>query len=132
MPEIINGPWGEVLAIIVRSDFEPASTTFVTPPEYTQQVGFIVYEADGEVKPHVHADLERRIIGTSEVVFVKRGSCVLDVYTQDGEPVCSRQLAQGDLVLTVGGGHGYRMLEDTLLVEVKQGPYAGADERRNI
>jgi hypothetical protein len=61
---------------------------------------------------------------------VKKGSCILDVYTREGHLVCSIQLGEGDLMLMVGGGHGFRMLEDTVLLEVKQGPYTGIDEKR--
>ena len=130
MIETIKSEEGEVLCLVVRSAYAPPATTFLTPPEYKQQVGFVVYPAGGEVKRHVHIDLERHLVGTSEVILVKKGSCILDVYTREGHPVRSVQLGEGDLMLMVGGGHGFRMLEDTVLLEVKQGPYTGIDEKR--
>lgn len=122
--------WRETcLAYIIRADFSPAQTTFLTPPEYKQQVGFVVYPAGGEIQSHTHRPLERHIVGTSEVIIVKQGRCLLYVYNDDHEPIALRELCPGDLVLMVAGGHGFRMLEDTVLLEIKQGPYTGVDEK---
>ncbi len=33
-------------------------------------------------------------------------------------------------MVMVGGAHGFEMLEDTVMVEVKQGPYMGTQEKR--
>jgi len=123
---------GGVLCLIVRAEFRPQATTFLTPPEYKQQVGFVVYPAGGEVARHLHRPLERRLVGTSEVVLVQEGRCLLDVYDDERELVATRELGPGDLMLMVGGGHGFRMLEDTVLLEIKQGPYTGLDEKERF
>jgi quercetin dioxygenase-like cupin family protein len=117
------------LAFIVRADMSPEATTFVTPPDFEQQVGFIVYAAGGEIRRHSHRPVERHITRTSEVVFVRSGRCEIDIYDDDRSLVATRELKPGDLVIAVAGGHGYRMLEDTVLLEVKQGPYTGIEER---
>ena len=123
---------GQPLTYLVRTTEAPRETTFLTPPEFKQQVGFVVYPAGGEIPRHVHRPIERRLVGTSEVIFVHRGSCILDVYSDDRELVASRRLEPGDLMLMVGGGHGFRMLEDTVLLEIKQGPYTGLDEKERF
>lgn len=123
---------GQPLAFIIRRELEPTQTTFLTPPDFKQQVGFVVYPKGGEIKRHVHLALPRNIVGTSEVLLVKRGSCVIDIYNDDRNLVASRELRAGDLMLMVGGGHGFRMLEDTVFVEVKQGPYVGVDEKERF
>jgi len=120
------------LCYIIRAGFLPHQTTFLTPPDFKQQVGFIVYPAQGEVPRHVHKPLERQIVGTSEVILVKRGSCILDIYNDSKELIASRELQTGDLMLMVGGGHGFRMQEDTILLEIKQGPYTGIDEKERF
>lgn len=122
----------KVLAYIIRSEINPDKTTFLTPSDLKQQVGFIVYPAGGVIKRHVHRPLERHLIGTSEVLIVRRGRCEIDIYDDDRELVASRQLRPGDIMLMVGGGHGFRMLEDTVLLEVKQGPYTGIDEKEHF
>lgn len=120
------------LAFIVRSSFNPEVTTFLTPPEFKQQVGYIVYPAGGEVSRHVHRNLERNLVGTSEVLIVKKGKCLIDIYNDDRELVATRELHPGDLMLMVGGGHGFRMLEDTVFLEIKQGPYTGLEEKERF
>jgi hypothetical protein len=123
---------GTTLAVIIRSTVAPAATTFFTPPEYKQQVGFVVYAAGGAVERHTHLPLERHLVGTSEVIVVRSGRCELDVYDDDRVLVATRVLETGDVMLMVGGGHGFRMLEDTVLLEVKQGPYTGMDEKERF
>ena len=110
----------------------PQKTTFLTPPEFKQQVGFVVYPAGGEIQRHVHRPLERHLVGTSEVLIVRRGRCEIDVYNDERQLVATRELGQGDIMLMVGGGHGFRMLEDTVFLEVKQGPYTGLDEKERF
>lgn len=120
---------GTCLAYIIQAGFLPDETTFLTPPDYKQQVGYVVYPAGGVIKRHIHRSLERHIVGTSEVIIVKKGCCLLDVYNDAHELVATRELHVGDLMLMVAGGHGFRMQEDTVLLEIKQGPYTGVDEK---
>ena len=120
------------LAYIIRAEMVPGKTTFLTPSELNLQVGFVVYPAGGEVARHLHRPLERHIVGTSEVLVVKEGRCQMDIYDDDRRLVATRELRKGDIMLMVGGGHGFRMLEDTVLLEVKQGPYTGLDEKERF
>jgi len=111
------------LAYVIRTEFLPAKTTFLTPPDYKQQVGFVVYPAGGEIARHVHLPIERRIVGTAEVLIVQQGSCEVDVFSNDRRLVAKRELATGDIIVAVGGGHGFRAREDLVLLEIKQGPF---------
>lgn len=120
---------GRPLATIIRAAVSPAQTTFLTPADYKQQVGFVVYPAGGIIARHVHKPLPRQLVGTSEVIVVRSGRCELDVYDDDRALVATRELHTGDIMIMVGGGHGFRMLEDTVLLEVKQGPYTGLEEK---
>ena len=120
------------LAYIIRAEMNPTKTTFVTPPEFKQQVGFVVYPAGGAIQRHDHRPLERHLIGTSEVLVVQRGRCEIDIFNDDRELVATRELRPGDVMLMVGGGHGFRMLEDTVFLEIKQGPYTGEDEKERF
>jgi hypothetical protein len=125
--------WNEKpLALIIRSEFNPQKTSFLTPLDYNLQLGFVVYPASGEVLRHVHRPLERHIVGTTEVLLVKTGRCEMDIFNDDRELVCTRELRAGDVMLMVGGGHGFRMIEDTILIEIKQGPYTGIDEKERF
>lgn len=129
--EIIN--WNDQpLVYIIRPNPLPDQTTFVTPPEFKQQVGFVVYPQGGEISKHVHLSLERHLTGTSEVLILLKGRCLIDVYNDTKKLVATRELRTGDVMLMVGGGHGFRMLEDTVFLEVKQGPYTGIEEKERF
>lgn len=123
---------GKPLAYIIRSEIDPKATTFMTPGDFKQQVGFIVYGAGSEIPRHVHRPVERLLQETSEVLVVRRGRCEVDIYNEERNLVAVRKLQTGDILILVGGGHGFRMIEDTVLLEVKQGPYTGVEERERF
>lgn len=122
----------EVLAVIVPHSYRPRKTEFITPSDYKQQLGFVVYKAGESIVPHIHIPMERQLVGTSEALLVRSGSVEVQLYNDDKQPVAKRKLEPGDVILLVSGGHGFRMLEDTVLLEVKQGPYIGSDEKERF
>ena len=121
-----------VLAYIVRNELAPSKTTFVTPDALSFQVGFVVYPANSEIPRHVHRPIKRELNVTSEALIVKKGSCEVDFFTDEKQLVTTRTLQTGDVLLLVGGGHGFRVKEDTILLEIKQGPYTGLDEKEHF
>lgn len=122
----------QTLAIIIRTGFAPAQTTFITPDEFTQQAGFVVYPAGGTITPHEHKPIERHIVGTAETLVVRQGKMEVRLYDTDRHLVAERILGPGDVLLLVSGGHGFHMLEDTILFEIKQGPYTGLVEKERF
>jgi quercetin dioxygenase-like cupin family protein len=128
--EIATG--GKVLAYIVRAAKTPTQTSFITPEEANFQAGFVVYPAGGEIAPHVHRPSERHIVGTSEVLLVRRGRCEVDIYDEGRRLAASRELRAGDVLVLLAGGHGFRMVEDTVFLEIKQGPYLGLDDKERF
>ena len=120
---------GQFIATILRRDFRPEKTTFVTPDAYYQQKGLVVYPAGGVITRHVHLPLQRHLIGTPETILVRAGKVEVDLFGLDRTPLGTWVLKQGDLIILAGGGHGFRCLEDTILLEVKQGPYTGLKEK---
>jgi quercetin dioxygenase-like cupin family protein len=124
---------GTVLAYIARGGAIPEKTTFLTPQDCNLQVGHVVYPAGSEISRHMHLPIERHLVGTTEVLIVERGRCEVDVYAEDRSLVATRELRAGDILIAVGGGgHGFRLLEDTVLLEVKQGPYPGGAEKERF
>jgi len=120
---------GQLLTIIVRGTHEPTRTEFITPQTLNQQVGFVVHPAGDRIQPHSHRRLEREIYGTPEVLIVRRGRCEIEIFAEDRTLVCTRELRAGDVMLMIAGGHGFRMLEDTVFLEIKPGPYLGDHEK---
>ncbi len=123
---------GTTLGLVVGAAHTVDRTKFLTPPEFKQQLGFVVYPAGGAVAPHVHLPLTRNLVGTSEVLVVRSGRMVVDFYSDRHELVASREVLPGDVVMFVSGGHGIRFLEDSILLEVKQGPFTGLDEKERF
>lgn len=119
------------LAYIIQADWMPDKTEFLTPGDLPLQMGMIVYGADQSITPHVHLPISRNVEGTTECVIVRKGKCEIDIFDSERRFITTRELAAGTIILLLGGGHGFRMTEDTILFEVKQGPYAGdADKER--
>jgi len=123
---------GFPLAYLIRHDATSEATRFFTSDDSNFQAGFVVYPAGGQVQAHVHLPVVRRVVGTSELLIVRSGRCTVDIYTDDRCLVASLEMLPGDAVLSVSGGHGFRMTEDTVLFEVKQGPYGGLAEKERF
>ncbi len=127
--EFITSDDKVLASIIVRADYKPSETSFITGPNLPQQVGFVVYPPGGVIKRHVHKELSRQIVGTSEALMVRQGCLEIDIFDQQRHLLATRELHAGDFVLMVSGGHGFRVLEEAILLEVKLGPYSGPEEK---
>jgi hypothetical protein len=127
--EYIRTADNTLVTIIIRQDYLPDETTFVTSPDLAQQVGFVVYPSGGVIKRHIHKNVDRKNISSSEALIVRQGRLEIDIYDQDKNFLATRELQAGDFVLMVSGGHGFRVLEAVVLLEIKLGPYAGAADK---
>ena len=102
---------------------------FFTPDDYSQQLGYMNRPQGYEIPPHVHNPVAREVQFTKEVLVIRSGKVRVDFYDDDQNYLESRILNQGDIVLLAFGGHGFVMLEDSEIVEIKQGPYAGEEDK---
>jgi mannose-6-phosphate isomerase-like protein (cupin superfamily) len=116
---------GEFLALIVRAGFSKPGITFFTPDDLSQQLGYMQHPAGKQIFPHVHNPVPREVQYAQEVLFIRKGRLRVDFYAQDQRYLHSRELAAGDVVLLATGGHGFEVLEEVEMFEVKQGPYMG-------
>ena len=123
---------GSLLALVVRAEFNPATTTFVTSNDLLLQLGFIVYPAGSVIARHRHLRVERHLEATSEVLQVRRGACTAEIYDLESKLISEVELTIGDIIVLVAGGHGFRVHEDTILCEVKQGPYVTTVEKERF
>lgn len=124
---------GSPLALVLRANFQVAGLDFLTPDESNLQLGVMSRPKSEYIHAHVHEHLERQITGTQEVLYLQTGKVRIDLFTRDHEYVSSIELNPGDFVLLSEGGHGIEVLEESRLVEIKQGPFAeGKDKTRFI
>lgn len=119
---------GDLYAIIIRKEFRREGVNFMTPNAYPMQVAVSSYEVGSSVKPHFHNNFERSINDTMEVVHIDEGEATVSFFDDKTQALIgTHTLRSGDTVIFVKGIHGLAFKEKTRLIEVKQGPYMGAD-----
>lgn len=120
---------GKILAIIVRAGSSEPGVHFFTPPEYSQQLGYMQHPAGKRIQPHIHVEVQRSVALTQEVLVVRKGRIRVDFYDTGQAYVESRELRSGDVILLASAGHGFEVLEDVEMFEIKQGPYAESEDK---
>lgn len=120
---------GESLALIIRTGYRRDGIHFFTGENSPQQLGYMLRPKGYTIAPHVHIPVKRHIDQTAEVLFIKSGRVRIDLYTSDKVYYQSVIVNAGDVVLLEDGGHGFFMLEESEIIEVKQGPYAKDDDK---
>lgn len=119
----------KILAIIIKNNYTSEGIEFFTPDDFSQQLGYMNREKGYSIKPHVHNIVHRDVTLTQEVLIIKKGKIRVDYYDNDKNYLESTILNKGDIVLLSDGGHGFEMIEDSEIVEIKQGPYAGENDK---
>lgn len=120
---------GTQYAIIVRSEFRKPGIHFFTPDDFSQQLAYMSRPQGYVIQPHFHRIIKRQISLTQEVLLIKRGRLRVDFYNKNKKKVGFSFLESGDVILLIGGGHGFEMLEECEIFEVKQGPYTSDDDK---
>lgn len=118
-----------LLAVVIRTAYVKEGIEFFTPGDFSQQLGYMNRPKGYIIPPHVHKLVERKVTLTQEVLFVKTGRVRVDFYDDDKVYLESRELGAGDVILLAAGGHGFEILEQAEMIEVKQGPYCGDEDK---
>ena len=122
----------KTLAIIIRTDFKKDGIEFFTPDVFSQQLAYMKRKKDYLISPHIHNIVKRDIDITQEVLFIKSGIVRIDFYNDSELYLESRILNKGDVILLANGGHGFKMIEESEIIEVKQGPYIGSLDKERF
>src|SRR5262245_28947535 len=120
---------GEMLALIVRADYSKPGISFFTPQELSQQLAYMRHPAGKIIDAHFHNPVPRTVAYTQETLFIRRGRLRVDFFDNQQSYLESRELKAGDVILLIKGGHGFEVLEELEMIEVKQGPYAGDQDK---
>ena len=111
-------------ALIVRKEFRKKSgVNFFTSKEATQQFGYMKHKKDYLIMPHKHNKRVTKILTTTEVIILSKGILRVDFYDNKKKYLFSKKVYAGDIIMLVNGGHGFKVLKDVEMIEVKQGPY---------
>ena len=127
LEKIYNGD--QFLGLIIRKDYHETGIQFLTDDKTPQQLGYMNRAKDYVIAPHVHNVVPRTVELTQEVLIIQRGIVRVDYYDDNQVYLESRIAYEGDIVYLGYGGHGFKMLEDSEIVEVKQGPYCGTQDK---
>ena len=120
----------KLFALIVRRQFRKKSgINFFTSKEATQQFGFMKHKKNHIVKPHKHNKRLTKILKTTEVLLLLKGTLRVDFYNDKNKYLFSKIINEGDIIMLVHGGHGFKILKNAEMIEVKQGPYSLASDK---
>ena len=117
------------LGVIIRAGFSKDGIEFFTNDNDSQQLGYMNRPLNYVIPPHRHNLVQREVHLTQEVLLIKKGKVRVDFYDNDQHYLESRIVSTGDVILLADGGHGFTMLEPTEMIEVKQGPYVGDEDK---
>jgi len=123
----------KLIAMIIRNNYTCEGIDFITPNDYSQQVAYMHHLKGKVIDAHIHNLVHRNVVLTQEVLFIKKGRLRVDFYDEYQDYLQSSILESGDVILLVSGGHGFTVVEEVEMIEVKQGPYSGdMDKKRFI
>lgn len=125
--KILNN--NEIFAIILRKKYKSEGIEFFTPSNFSQQLGYMNRPKGHIIPPHFHNKVNRTVEYTNEVLFIKTGKVKVNFFDENKVYFQSELLEEGDFILLVKGGHGFEMIEASEIIEIKQGPYAGDNDK---
>jgi len=115
----------KLYALIVRAKFRKIKgINFFTPNDTNQQFGYMKHAKGHSIKPHKHIKRATKIFYTTEVIIIFKGSLRVDFYDQKQKYLFSKIIKEKDIIMLVHGGHGFQVLKNIEMLEVKQGPYS--------
>lgn len=119
----------ELYSIIIRNEFHEEGITFFTEEKYSQQLAYMSHPKGKTIDPHIHKKVQREVNYTQEVLIIKEGKLKVNFYDEEKNFFTSKILYGGDVILLIKGGHGFEVLEKLKMIEVKQGPYLGENDK---
>ena len=114
----------KLYAIIIRSKYrKKKGINFFTNNQASQQLGYMSHKKNYIIKPHLHNKREFRVKTMSEVIIVFKGILRIDFYDNKKKYLFSKKIYANDIITLLDGGHGFKVLKDVEMFEIKQGPY---------
>ena len=115
----------KLYALVIKESFRKRKgISFFTKQNSNQQIGYMNHSKNHIIKPHLHLKRLTKILITSEVIILQKGKLRVDFYNNKKKYLFSKKIYAGDIIMLVNGGHGFKVLKDVEMIEVKQGPYS--------
>ena len=120
----------ELFAVIVRNNYSPEETKFISDTLNPFQIGLHKRGKGYRYKAHVSLPFKKiENFIPNKIYYVKKGRLGIDIYNKENKKIRYIELNAGDLINFISGGHGVDVLEEnTEFIEIKQGPYRGTKE----
>ena len=119
----------QILAIIIKADYSKDGVEFFTPNDFSQQLAYMKHPQGKVIEAHTHNVVSREVKYTKEVLLIRKGRLRVDFYDDTKNYLESRVVSAGDVILLAYGGHGFKCLDDVEMIEIKQGPYLGEQDK---
>ncbi len=120
----------KLFALVVSGKYRnKKGITFFTPDQATQQFGYMKHEKGHIINPHTHKKRLTKILSTTEVILLLKGVLRVDFYSQQKKYLFSKILKGNNIIMLVHGGHGFKVIKDVEMIEVKQGPYQLVEDK---
>lgn len=117
-----------VMAIYIPNDYSGTGIRFLTRDEDYMQVAYMGHPAGHSIIPHFHNRIARTIDYTCETLVIRKGLLEVTLY-ENQKALHVFQMKPGDIITLLSGGHGFETIEDVEMVEIKQGPYVGPNDK---
>lgn len=123
----------DLYAIVIRSNYrKKKGINFFTPNDLNLQCGFMKHKKNYIIKPHLHQKRSNKIFYTSETLIILKGKIRIDFYDIKKKYLFSKILKAFDIILLIKGGHGFKILSDCEMIEVKQGPFMFSKDKEKF
>ena len=122
----------QILSIIVKSSYQNEGIEFFTEQNSSLQLGYMNRLKNYKIPPHIHKKIKREIHNTQEVLIIKKGKIRINFFNDSKDFLQFEIVETGDIVMLLSGGHGFEMIEDSEIFEIKQGPYLFEDDKEKF
>ncbi len=120
------------VATIVKPLDASDGLSFVTDDEKFLQLGIWNYKKNTQLDNHFHNEFERKSYKTNEFVFVLKGEIECNLYTEEGEFIERVLIKESEGIIQHNYAHEYKMLEDSIILESKNGPFMGVEKDKTV
>ena len=122
-------------ALIIKKKrrFIKNGVDFLTRDKDLLQLGFINHKKNHHIKSHIHLKKPRIINYCTEVLLIEKGKIKIKFFDNNSSDIKKDKiLNKGDIIILFQGGHGFKILEKTQIIEIKQGPYVEGKDKKII
>jgi hypothetical protein len=121
------------LIIKKKRKFTNKGVDFITEEKDLLQLGFLSHKKNHIIKSHIHLKKRRIVNYCTEVLLIEKGKVKIKFFDNKNSDIKKDKiLNKGDIIILFEGGHGFKILEKSKIVEVKQGPYVEGKDKQII